>query len=91
MFDEGNQSLYKRPDTNRNILHYIVHFADWMSTVAEKQHWMQGNEVEEDDEYEPLPDEKNHVDPVMVKKDKSSMSDKDIDDMKKKFDELFKD
>ena len=92
MFDEGNQSLYKRPDTNRNILHYIVHFADWMSTVAEKQHWMQGNEVDEDEEYKPLPDEKNHVDPAMVKKkDKTSMTDKDIDDMKKKFDDLFKD
>ena len=41
MFDDGNVRTFKRPDTNRNILHYIIHFADWISTVAEKQHYRQ--------------------------------------------------
>ena len=48
MFDQGNQALYKSPDVNRNILLYIVHFADWMSTVAEKQHYQQSIEIGED-------------------------------------------
>ena len=43
MFDKGNEDLYRRSTDSRNILHYIVHFGDWMSTVAEKQHYIQGN------------------------------------------------
>ena len=43
MFDKGNEDLYRRSTDSRNVLHYIVHFGDWMSTVAEKQHYIQGN------------------------------------------------
>jgi len=43
MFDKGNEDYYRRSSESRNILHYIVHFGDWMSTVAEKQHYIQGN------------------------------------------------
>ena len=35
MFDKGNEDYYRRSSDSRNILHYIVHFGDWMSTVAE--------------------------------------------------------
>jgi len=41
MFDDGNVSYYKRASDSDNVLHYIVHWADWMSTVAEKQHYVQ--------------------------------------------------
>jgi len=41
MFDDGNVGYLKRPDETNNVLHYIVHWADWMSTVAEKQHYVQ--------------------------------------------------
>tara|TARA_Y100001970_G_scaffold280974_1_gene390838 strand:+ start:2740 stop:3474 length:735 start_codon:yes stop_codon:yes gene_type:complete len=43
MFDAGNENYYRTSSDSRNILHYIVHFGDWMSTVAEKQHYIQGN------------------------------------------------
>ena len=43
MFDAGNESYYRTSSDSRNILHYIVHFGDWMATVAEKQHYIQGN------------------------------------------------
>jgi len=44
MFDDGNISYLKRPSESDNILHYIIHWADWMSTVVEKQHYVQGHE-----------------------------------------------
>ena len=51
MFDDGNVSYFKRPSESDNILYYIIHWADWMSTVAEKQHYVQG--------YDDAPAEKN--------------------------------
>lgn len=41
VFDDGNGSYYKRPSESDDILYYIVHWADWMSTVVEKQHYVQ--------------------------------------------------
>lgn len=41
IFEDGNASYYKRPSESQDILYYIIHFADWMSTVAEKQHFLQ--------------------------------------------------
>jgi len=78
LFDDGNQKLYRSPD-NRNILHYIVHFADWMSTVAEKQHHQQSL-----DDYDSYPTKTKKI-----KKQKES-SKKDLTELSKKFDELFK-
>ena len=51
MFDDGNASYLKRPSESDNILYYIIHWADWMSTVVEKQHYVQG--------YDDAPIEKN--------------------------------
>tara|TARA_B100001113_G_scaffold351838_1_gene351814 strand:+ start:763 stop:1506 length:744 start_codon:yes stop_codon:yes gene_type:complete len=41
MFEDGNAGYYKRPSDSQDILYYIIHLADWMSTVAEKQHFIQ--------------------------------------------------
>lgn len=41
MFDDGNTGYYKRPSDSSDILYYIIHLADWMSTIAEKQHFVQ--------------------------------------------------
>lgn len=79
LFDDGNTSLYKRPDTNRNILHYIIHFADWMSTIAEKQHYMQSLE-----ESTPISDQ-------VINKDKKVSDTTNVTDLKQKFDTLFND
>ena len=48
MFDKGNEDLYRRSTDSRNILHYIVHFGDWTSTVAEKQLYLQSLDVDDD-------------------------------------------
>ena len=75
MFDAGNESYYRTSSDSRNILHYIVHFGDWSATVAEKQHYIQGN-VEKQEKIEETKKEFN----------KKNMS---VDDMKNEFDKLF--
>ena len=76
MFDKGNEDLYRRSTDSRNVLHYIVHFGDWMSTVAEKQHYIQGNM-----------EKQKKIEKVTREFDKQD--DKDVDNLKQKFDELF--
>jgi len=80
LFDEGNISLYRKHDT-QNILQYIVHFADWMSTVAEKQHYRQSLEIDEETKEE-------FTKQVGTQKD-SAAPNKDIEGLKEKFNELF--
>ena len=75
MFDAGNENYYRRSSDSRNILHYIVHFGDWMSTVAEKQHYIQGN-VEKQKKVEETKKEFN----------KKNL---DVNEMKNEFDKLF--
>jgi len=75
MFDAGNEGYYRTSSDSRNILHYIVHFGDWSATVAEKQHYIQGN-VEKQDKIEETKKEFN----------KKNLS---VDDMKNEFDKLF--
>jgi hypothetical protein len=77
MFDKGNEDLYRRSTDSRNILHYIVHFGDWMSTVAEKQHYIQGNIKQQE--------KMKKVTREFDKQDEK----KDVDNLKQKFDELF--
>jgi len=81
LFDDGNNKLFRSPD-NRNILHYIIHFADWTSTVAEKQHYHQSIEISEDRLFE-----------VNKSFEKKKIVDKDqthLQDLKKQFNDLFK-
>lgn len=82
MFDKGNEYLFRQPDT-RNILHYITHFADWISTVAEKQFYQQSLDIDTT--------EGANGNAHLSKKDTTSENDSDsnIVDLKKKFDELF--
>ena len=75
MFDAGNENYYRRSSDSRNILHYIVHFGDWMATVAEKQHYIQGN-VEKQEKIEETKKEFN----------KKNL---DVNEMKNEFDKLF--
>ena len=75
MFDAGNEDYYRRSSDSRNILHYIVHFGDWMSTVAEKQHYIQGN-VEKQEKIEETKKEFN----------KQNLK---VGEIKNEFDKLF--
>ena len=75
MFDAGNESYYRTSSDSRNILHYIVHFGDWSATVAEKQHYIQGN-IEKQEKIEETKKEFN----------KKNMN---VDEMKNEFDKLF--
>ena len=75
MFDVGNEDYYRRSSDSRNILHYIVHFGDWMSTVAEKQHYIQGN-VEKQEKIEETKKEFN----------KQNLK---VGEIKNEFDKLF--
>ena len=86
MFDEGNQKMYRRGDINRNILHYIVHFADWLSTVAEKQHYVQSLEDGVD-----FSSTLKHDTSKQSQKNTSILdtNDKTLNQLKNKFNELF--
>jgi hypothetical protein len=75
LFDEGNISLYRKHDTH-NILHYIVHFADWMSTVAEKQLYKQSTDDHDQGSVTKKPKAKKQIDPK-------------IENLKDQFNELF--
>ena len=77
MFDDGNTKLFKLGTNNQNILHYIIHFADWMATVAEKQHYVQ-------QENEPKQPTKK-----TIKKKKFSSDKTDLNELKDEFDKLF--
>ena len=59
IFEDGNASYYKRPSESQDILYYIIHFADWMSTVAEKQHFLQQQNQPAKKEVDPLHTEKH--------------------------------
>ena len=79
MFDKGNEDLFRRSTDSRNILHYIVHLGDWTATIAEKQHHLQYNNIDED---------------IKEKVSKSfgnggTVDQDTVDNMKSKFDELF--
>ena len=45
LFDKGNEDLYRKSTDSRNILHYIVHFGDWTSTISEKQLYLQSLDI----------------------------------------------
>ena len=75
MFDSGNEGYYRTSSDSRNILHYIAHFADWMSTVAEKQHYIQGNIKKEE-----------KIEETNKQLNKKNL---DLKDIKSEFDKLF--
>ena len=72
LFDKAAEVYFRAYVDTRHCLGSIIHFGDWLSTICEKQNWMQGEE--------------EHTDEVMEQR---KTSDKDIKNMKAKFDELF--
>ena len=73
LFDPAAETYFKSYVDTRHVLGSIVHFGDWLSTICEKQNWLQGEEEHSDDGE------------VVNKK----ASKEQIDNMKAKFDELF--
>ena len=76
MFDAGNEGYYRTSTDSTNILHYIVHFADWMSTVSEKQHYIQSLNCDEDEDVE-------------VSNENKKTKKEDLKNIKNEFDKLF--
>ena len=72
MFDPSAEVYFRAYNDTRHVLGSIIHFGDWLSTICEKQNWMQSEE--------------EHSEEHIVHK---KSSDKDVKNMKKKFDELF--
>jgi len=73
LFDPAAETYFKSYVDSRHVLGSIVHFGDWLSTICEKQNWMQGEEEYSDEgvtKHKEVPKEQ-------------------IDNMKAKFNELF--
>ena len=73
LFDPAAETYFKSYVDTRHILGSIVHFGDWLSTICEKQTWLQ--------------DEEEHSDEGVTKH--KEVPKEQIDNMKAKFDELF--
>ena len=81
MFSPGNEREYRASTDSSNILYYIVHFADWMSTVAEKQHYIQSLTVD------------NNLDEQSTqetKKETLTTKPEKLDEIQSAFNDLFK-
>lgn len=87
MFEEGNQRFF-RGDANRNILHYIVHFADWISTTAEKQQYFQTIE-EYSEETVSKQISKSKKSKPYKENTNPGINKKQMSELKTKFNELF--
>ena len=77
LYDDANTSYLKQynPDFNlRSNMAYILHQADMMATHIEFDQWNKGNTVEE---------------PINTKVPKTKDEQKQVDNLKNKFDELF--
>jgi hypothetical protein len=72
LFDKAAEVYFRAYVDTRHCLGSIIHFGDWLSTICEKQNWLQGEEEHSDEAVE-----------------QRKTSDKDIKNMKAKFDELF--
>jgi len=73
LFDPAAETYFRAYNDTRHVLGSIIHFGDWLSTICEKQNWMQGEEEHSDEgitKHKEVPKEQ-------------------IDNMKKAFDELF--
>ncbi len=93
MFEAGNETYFRSPSDTRNILHYIVHFADWSSTIAEKQHHVQGEVIQRDEEEKAVEKFKEQLDIPETTSENTTEEKRPItsDAAKDLFDELFGD
>jgi hypothetical protein len=77
MYDEANKSylMSYNPDFGlRSNMPHILHQADMMSTYIESDEWKRGSETEES---------------INTKVPKTKNEQKQVDNLKQKFDELF--
>ena len=72
LFDPAAETYFRSYVDTRHVLGSIVHFGDWLSTICEKQTWLQGEEEHSDEAVE-----------------QRKTTNKEIKNMKAKFDELF--
>ena len=49
MFDPSAEVYFRAYNDTRHVLGSIIHFGDWLSTICEKQNWMQGEEEHQDE------------------------------------------
>ena len=73
LFDPAAETYFKSYVDTRHVLGSIVHFGDWLSTICEKQTWLQ--------------DEEEHSDEGVTKH--KEVPKEQIDNMKAKINELF--
>ena len=52
LFDPAAETYFRSYVDSRHILASIVHFGDWLSTISEKQTWLQGEEENSDEAVE---------------------------------------
>lgn len=76
LFDAAAEKYFKAYVDSRHILSNIIHMGDWISTIAEKQMWVQKEESGESEF-------------VDIKAPKTKKERETVDNMKSKFDELF--
>ena len=50
LFDPAAETYFKSYVDTRHVLGSIIHFGDWLSTICEKQTWLQGEQEETEDE-----------------------------------------
>ena len=62
LFDKAAEEYFRAYVDTRHILSSIVHFGDWLSTISEKQNWMQGQKVEREEEEVQVKIDKEQVD-----------------------------
>ena len=91
MFDAGNEQYYRKPSATRNVLHYIVHMADWMATVAEKQHHVQGEVKQKEKEEESVEKFKEQMETTTEVLSATEETQVSSDRAKELFEELFGD
>jgi len=44
LFDPAAETYFRAYVDSRHCLGSIIHFGDWLSTICEKQNWLQGEE-----------------------------------------------
>ena len=49
LFDPAAETYFRSYVDTRHCLGSIVHFGDWLSTICEKQNWLQGEEEDSDE------------------------------------------
>ena len=49
LFDPAAETYFRAYNDTSHVLGSIIHFGDWLSTICEKQNWLQGEEEHEEE------------------------------------------